>query len=560
MTVEVLARRITNAPEAAIACGAARNEDDRWEPPIELGSGIALPPFPVDALPTWLAEFVRAVAQSTQTPIDLPGVLALSVLATSVGNRGRVRIRADWFEPLGLYTAVALDPASRKSAVFSMMKEPLDEAEKRERKRLEPEIAKLTARKDSLQKEIAQCERQLARAAADRAPELRERRDALRAELEGIVIPVPRKCYVDDITSEKLASVIEENGGSVGLLAAEGGGPFAMMAGRYSDGEANFDVYLKGHAGDTLKVHRVGRPETVVYRPVLSLGLALQPDVLRSLAQNRSMRGRGLLGRFLYALPHNTVGSRMFDAPPVPTELLAEYAARIGRLLEMKEDEGPDGEARPHVLAVSPEAYAVIRALAVWIEPQLTGELASMKDWAGKLVGHAARIAALFHIAEHATRARAWDELTISGETAERAVRVARYFIPHALAAFEQMEITTEGEGARAIAAWIKRHSERWLREGGLAAFSRADVYRDLRRGCFKDPSHADAPLELLVQHRIIRRMTTDLARQGPGKKPSPRFEVNPLFLPRNTRNPHEQPGGGRLEDYGDIVAGGAES
>jgi replicative DNA helicase len=84
--------------------------------PTPLTARRLLPPFPVDALPPWLAEQVIAVAEFTQTPLDLPGSLALAALATAAGGRAVLEVRSGWREPLNLYTVVAMAPGSRKSA------------------------------------------------------------------------------------------------------------------------------------------------------------------------------------------------------------------------------------------------------------------------------------------------------------------------------------------------------------------------------------------------------------------------------------------------------------
>jgi replicative DNA helicase len=98
------------------------------------------------------------------------------------------------------------------------------------------------------------------------------------------------------------------------------------MAGRYSvHGVGNFGVFLKGHAGDTLRVDRMGRDE-YVKSPALTLGLAVQPEVIRGLAQKQGFRGRGLLGRIIYAPPPvNLLGRRNMNPPPVPDDVRQAY-------------------------------------------------------------------------------------------------------------------------------------------------------------------------------------------------------------------------------------------
>lgn len=55
--------------------------------PTPLTPRRLVPPFPVDALPPWVADMVMAVAEFTQTPLDLSGCLALAALSAAAGGR-----------------------------------------------------------------------------------------------------------------------------------------------------------------------------------------------------------------------------------------------------------------------------------------------------------------------------------------------------------------------------------------------------------------------------------------------------------------------------------------
>ncbi|MFD6414324.1 DUF3987 domain-containing protein, partial [Nocardia asteroides] len=92
-----------------------------WEDPVPLAGPRKLTDFPIGSLPGWLREFVAAVAEETQTPVDLAGCIALSVLATAAGGRSVVQVRGHWREPTNLYVVVSLPPANRKSAVFGVL-------------------------------------------------------------------------------------------------------------------------------------------------------------------------------------------------------------------------------------------------------------------------------------------------------------------------------------------------------------------------------------------------------------------------------------------------------
>ena len=58
------------------------------------------------------------------------------------------------------------------------------------------------------------------------------------------------RLIVDDVSPERLATLLRDHGGRIAVLSAEGD-IFDVMAGRYSKGGVpNLGVFLKGHAGD----------------------------------------------------------------------------------------------------------------------------------------------------------------------------------------------------------------------------------------------------------------------------------------------------------------------
>ena len=79
------------------------------------------PQFPTDKLPSVLGSMVECLAEATQTPEEMGGLLSLGVLATLFQSRFRVEVTPDWQEPLCLYCAAVAPPGERKSAVISAL-------------------------------------------------------------------------------------------------------------------------------------------------------------------------------------------------------------------------------------------------------------------------------------------------------------------------------------------------------------------------------------------------------------------------------------------------------
>ena len=163
----------------------------------------------------------------------------------------------------------------------------------------------------------------------------------------------------------------------------------------------SLDLLLKGHAGEHARVDRIGRPSLLIPHATLAVGLAVQPHVIETLATKPGFRERGLIARFLFSLPKNTIGHRLARPPAMPSDVSAAYEASLNALLALPTtiDAGRD----PVTIELDAAARDFIEALVDHIEPQLgeDGPLFSIADWAGKLVGTVARIATLLHLCEH---------------------------------------------------------------------------------------------------------------------------------------------------------------
>ena len=104
-----------------------KEDGPEFEPfvPFESEERTPLPSFPVDALPSELRNYVSAVAESLQVPVDMPAVVGLSVIALCVQGSFVINPIQGWFEPLGLYTATVALPSERKSPVMAAMTFPV---------------------------------------------------------------------------------------------------------------------------------------------------------------------------------------------------------------------------------------------------------------------------------------------------------------------------------------------------------------------------------------------------------------------------------------------------
>lgn len=322
------------------------------------------------------------------------------------------------------------------------------------------------------------------------------------------------RLYVDDVTTEKLTSVLSENNGTAAILSAEGG-IFDMLSGIYTK-NVNIDVFLKGHSGDSIRVDRIGRNSESITNPALTVLLAVQPSVLSGMMSNGTFRGRGLTARFMYCMPQSRVGNRQYRTPPIPDEVSRCYELTIRNLL----DEGTP--QTPELIYLSPEADKLLEAFAGEVESKLKNEYSDIPDWAGKLVGAVLRISGLLCRATNAKCANFLDipESTIvSPEQMAGAIAIGRYFTEHARAAYTLM-------GADALVKQSQYALDAILKTG-LVEFNRRDLMRLCRS--FKT---ADAAQTVLNHLTDLGYLALKEGQQAPikGRPANPVYLVNPLL------------------------------
>jgi replicative DNA helicase len=506
-----------------------------WTPPAPLGVAAELPAFPVEVLPGWLSEYVAAVATATQTPPDLAGMLALAILATVAAGAVEVEPRPGWREPLCLFVAVGMDAGTRKSGVFAALTRPVAEFERQQATAALPGITETAVLRRIADQAAAHAEAAAGKAPANQQDEARAEAIARAAEASSLVVPPVPRWLVDDATPEALAGLLATYG-RIALLSPEGD-VFDQMAGRYSQTAGpNLGVYLKGHSGDLLKVDRRGRPPEYIERPCLTIGLAVQPEVLRGLASRPGFGGRGLLARFLYSVPQSLVGRRQPGAPPVPAAVADRYALELQAVAASLAV--PTGDDGPAVLTLNQEAAELLLGFERDLEPRLaagSGDLAHLAGWAAKLAGATCRLAGLLHLADHLRHG--WAR-PIAGDTFAGAIRLAGYLIEHARAVFDLMGADPRVDDARWLLEWISRTNQ--------AQFTRRDAHRAAPRGRFPKATDLDPALALLEEHGWLRRVDADASGPKGGRPPSPRFLVNPLHPstePTEPTEPHSPAG-----------------
>ena len=96
--------KYTEGLTTAQAIDKLKNElcEPMWKAPIPFEE-VKLPSFPVDALPAPLCDWVKTVAENTETPVDMAAVSTLAALSCAVQGKFKIAPKRSYSEPLNLY-------------------------------------------------------------------------------------------------------------------------------------------------------------------------------------------------------------------------------------------------------------------------------------------------------------------------------------------------------------------------------------------------------------------------------------------------------------------------
>lgn len=479
---------------------------------LMLPGTVQAPPIPADILPSWAGEMAAAVAKDTQTPEAAAVSLALSMIAISVQRRFCVAPHGDgsYTEPLCLWVLAALASGSRKTSVLNALTYPHRRWEKLLADRLRPEIASTEATRRVAKKRIESLETQAAR---EKDANARENiRKEIQDEIEAMPDEMrPPRLFTGDVTPERLQEMMVEQHERMAVVSDEAG-IFLILGGMYSGGQANLDTFLQAYSGSSVRVDRKGRT-AYLEAPALSFGLALQPGVLADVANNKRFHDSGLLARFLFVIPQNTVGSRDVRARnPIPVAVSTAWHDGLHNLLKDAEKK----PSEPKLLPFTNQARECWLDFAQKVEIELGvgGKLVHIAEWGAKLPGQCARIAGLIQMVTTGCQSE-----RIEFDAVHRAVSLTGLLVKHAQAAFRLL-------GADQIEADAVVLME-WVRMRGLDEFDRSAAQKALE-GRFRTVARLKDAAERLAEWNAI---SPELQRRNKGARATPYYRVNPALL-----------------------------
>lgn len=507
------------------------------------------PPFPVGALPGWLANWVRAAPGATKVSVDVAASVALGVAswAAAWAPRGTPMLAA-WgpmIEPLVLYTCAVEKSGANKTGIFSAAVTPLRELEREliaegsaERNEMTAARAAALAKRDAFKRALDSASKAKAdgkRPKGDPPEVIAEAlADALQ-ELADTPEPVTPDVVVDDSTPQAVVRALAS--APVACVAtSEGHAIFQLASGRYGNG-ANLEPYLKAFDGkDPIKVRRILREGEDVPFPLMSVVTTTQVETLDELGSMPGNLGpRGLLGRFIWVWAHSVLGAR--SAPshgrPIPSDVRDAYRRGIRALYDAR-PAVVDGETVP--MALDEEAITLADGFFDATEPRMSegGDLEWCSSMASKMRSQLLRIAGILHLADGCSPSEA-----IGVDVMARALDLADYFLVMGIRTWRRI---VDGEEPPAAKLWrILRDRSQPIPDTEIA-FAQSQnphiaIVRTLRgmteRALFEAVKRTVDDMEGL--RGVVRALigagyvaALDRPHSGPGRPPGPWIVLNP--------------------------------
>jgi hypothetical protein len=479
------------------------NQPKKWKPPIPFGE-IIPSPFPVFAFPKTLAEYIRAVAEFSETDPAMCGVLLLGVLGGVFQRKYEIVGTAGNTEQLSIFALAIAESSERKSGVIKLITKPFGMFEKEYNSRHKSDLSENKAQKKVLARTLEQAEKD-----GDDATIF-----AAQKAFDEFEIREPVSLVVDDTTPEALTAKLVSQGERVIVIAAEGGF-FKRIKGRYTPNNDDKNIYLKAHSGDRHSVDRIGRPPEVLENPAISIIMIVQKIIVEGFLADDENQGTGMTARFLYTFCAERAGNRQPTRPRTFAEyerVFEGYNQLIIDILFQLQD-----EKQIKQIKMSDNAFKLACEYYFITEKRIQTAVSGAKSWHGKSFGLMLRIAGILHCFEVFERRCLPDEYQVSADNINSAIALVDCFSEHADKAFNPHDKTN------ADAAYLLNRIKSVLpQKSANDNFTRTELLR-LTHGRFKKAEELNEPLILLQDLGYI---DTDFLQTG--GRPAERITVNP--------------------------------
>ena len=444
------------------AAVTASEQVEEWQPIKQFEKKTELQAFPLDSLPKVLKDYVAAVAAYNSVYNEMCVLPMFAALSLALQGKAKVINPGTGHpEQINLYCLVIANPGERKSSTLNMFMQPIKNYERRYNEIHHNEIETYCVKHRILSQRLSNAI-QRAKKAEDEQTAINLRQELTELEKD----PKTALNYtLQDVTPEALISALNENKERAAIIGDEAT-LFKILCGAYSSTKnssgVNFDVLMSSYDGYEYKVSRKGSGNIYLKNPLITICAMIQPQPFKQILANPELSGKGLLQRFIFAVPQSNVGNIPFYAPKIPEKVAAAYNSLICELLRKNDSTA--------ALTFDREAVRLLEDYHALLQKKLSpdGMFAGLEEFASKQFAKVLRIAALLHLCEHSENEQ------ITGHTAMNAISIGLWIENQAAAALEADMITDTEKNAKYVLRKLQKSSE--------SVLTRRDIQRRCKR------------------------------------------------------------------------------
>jgi hypothetical protein len=147
-----------------------------------------------------------------------------------------------------------------------------------------------------------------------------------------------------------------------------------------------------------------------------------------------------------------------------------------------------------------------------------------------KMKGYCARLALILHMLR-IVHGEVGDE-NVDGESVGRAARLVAYFQNHARRVYAVIDADPRKAEARRALRWMGNSLNSLKTLKGSWEVSRSQLHSGVWGGSM-DVDEVSSIIALLLRYGWLRQQEEE-QKKGPGRRPSPRYEIHPSLFSRN--------------------------
>lgn len=438
-----------------------------WPEPDPLTDTTTAKPYPIDCLPGVIGDAVKEVVSIVKCPSALAANSALSVLATAAQGVANVQPHTGISaSPLSIFLLSIGESGERKSTADNLFSKPLGAWIYMKELELELEypVKQYQAELKAWHRKKIGIERKIESESSrgnDTDAKTYELVQLEQAEPKQVRVP---SLVLDDATAEAIGHGLVHQWPCAGLLSSEAGSVFGGHSMKTDNLTNTLSLFNKLWSGESKKVSRRGSEDYHIRNVRLSMGLSVQPAVIREYNNKAGevARGSGFFARYLMSWPESTQGNRFLaieelTAKPI-TKALNQFHSKLNEILDQQYEAGKHGmlENVP-VLQLSREALIVWMEYFNKVEKSLLAghDMESCQDIASKSADNAARLAGLFHLFTGGTAHTEIDHQTMS-----KACKLANWHLYEARRFFNELALPVEDLAAVNLDTWLIQYCD----------------------------------------------------------------------------------------------------